>query len=93
MGDPVIYWYETVRDPKAEGGGRLVAHLINNRSGVGNFVWAGDLKPKPGFTETDIVTSTRFGAFIFWGKPHPKTRAPAKAGTPRAKQSGKQGGD
>jgi hypothetical protein len=78
-GDPVIYWYETVRDPKAEGGARLVPHLINNRSGVGNTVLAVDLHPKPGMTETDIVTSTRFGAFIFWGKPHPKKNAPASA--------------
>ena len=79
MGDPVIYWYETVRDPKAEGGARLVPHLIDNRSGVGNTVLAVDLHPKPGVTETDIVTSTRFGTFIFWGKPHPKKSAPASA--------------
>jgi hypothetical protein len=74
LGSPVLYWYETVRDPKAEGGARLVPHLINNRSGVGNFVLATDLKKRPGVTETDIVTSTRFGAFIFWGKPHSKKR-------------------
>ncbi len=82
LGSPVLYWYETVRDPKAEGGARLVPHLINNRSGVGNFVLATDLKKRPGVTETDIVTSTRFGAFIFWGKPHPKRSANASGATP-----------
>jgi hypothetical protein len=72
LGAPVLYWYETVRDPKAEGGARLVPHLINNRSGVGNYVLATDLNHTGA---TDIVTATRFGTFIFWGKPH------AKAGT------------
>jgi hypothetical protein len=38
---------------------------------------ATDLKQRPGVTETDIVTSTRFGAFIFWGKVHPKKAAAA----------------
>ena len=51
LGSPVLYWYETVRDPKAEGGARLVPHLIDNRSGVGNFVLAVDLKKRPGVTE------------------------------------------
>ena len=90
LGPPVLYWYETVRDPKAEGGARLVPHLINNRSGVGNFVLATDLKKRPGVTETDIVTSTRFGAFIFWGKPHPKksARAGASARPSAAKHTG-----
>ncbi len=89
LGSPVLYWYETVRDPKAEGGARLVPHLINNRSGVGNFVLATDLKKRPGVTETDIVTSTRFGAFIFWGKPHPKKVAASASGkTGAAKHTG-----
>ena len=90
FGPPVLYWYETVRDPKAPGGARLVPHLIDNDSGVGNTVLAVDLKQKPGISETDIVTSTRFGAFIFWGKPHPKKNAPASANahpTPQAKHT------
>jgi hypothetical protein len=92
LGSPVLYWYETVRDPKAEGGARLVPHLINNRSGVGNFVLATDLKKRPGVSETDIVTSTRFGAFIFWGKTHPKkaVTASASAKTTAAKHTGAQ---
>ena len=69
LGSPVLYWYETVRDPKAPGGAKLVPHLIDNRSGVGNTVLAVDLNHDGA---TDIVTSTRFGTFIFWGKPRPK---------------------
>jgi hypothetical protein len=69
FGSAVLYWYETVRDPKAPGGARLVPHLIDNHTGVGNTVLAVDLK---GNGATDIVTSTRFGTFIFWGKPRQK---------------------
>ena len=74
FGPPVLYWYETVRDPKAPGGAKLVPHLIDNDSGVGNTVLAVDLNHNGAM---DIVTSTRLGTFIFWGKPHPKKSAPA----------------
>jgi hypothetical protein len=77
MGSPVLYWYETVRDPKAEGGARLVPHLIDNRSGIGNTVAAVDLNHSG---SVDIVTTTRFGTAIFWNKMHPKKAAAAKAG-------------
>jgi hypothetical protein len=83
FGPPVLYWYETVRDPKAPGGAKLVPHLIDNRSGVGNTVLAVDLTHDGAM---DIVTSTRFGSFIFWGKPHPKKSA--KAGTPAKHTAG-----
>jgi hypothetical protein len=69
---PVLYWYKTVRDPKAPGGARLVPHLIDNHSGVGSDVLAVDLN-KDG--AMDIVTATRFGSFIYWGegsKKHPR---------------------
>jgi hypothetical protein len=62
---PVLYWYKTVRDPKAPGGARLVPHLIDNHSGVGSDVLAVDLN-KDG--AMDIVTATRFGSFIYWGE-------------------------
>jgi hypothetical protein len=84
FGPPVLYWYETVRDPKAPGGAKLVPHLIDNQSGVGNTVLAVDLNHDGA---TDIVTSTRFGTFIFWGKPHPKRRAHSNA---PMKRSGRQ---
>jgi hypothetical protein len=81
FGPPVLYWYETVRDPKAPGGGKLVPHLIDNHSGVGNTVLAVDLNHDGAM---DIVTSTRFGTFIFWGKPHPKKSAQANTPTKRS---------
>jgi hypothetical protein len=76
LGPPVLYWYETVRDPKAPGGAKLVPHLINNRSGVGNNVLAVDLNHSG---MNDIVTSTRFGTFIFWNKMHPAKKAVHRA--------------
>jgi hypothetical protein len=65
-GAPVLYWYRTVRDPKAPGGARFVPELIDNRSGAGSDVLAVDLN---GDGAVDIVTSTRSGTYIFWGIP------------------------
>lgn len=65
-GAPVIYWYRTVRNPKAPGGAEFVPELIHNRSGVGSQISAVDLN-KDGAVE--ILTSTDRGTFIFWGKP------------------------
>jgi Domain of Unknown Function (DUF1080)/FG-GAP-like repeat/FG-GAP repeat len=66
-GTPVLYWYETVRDPKAPGGARFVPHLIDNHSGSGSDVYAADLNHDG---KIDIITATRFGTFIFWNKIH-----------------------
>jgi Domain of Unknown Function (DUF1080)/FG-GAP-like repeat len=74
-GSPVLYWYQTVRNPKAPGGGELVPHFIDNHSGVGSDVLAVDLN-KDG--AMDIVTTTRFGTFIYWGNPGPHTNAQTK---------------
>jgi hypothetical protein len=71
-GSPVLYWYQTVRNSKAPGGAEFVPHLIDNHTGVGSDVLAVDLN-KDG--ALDIVTATRFGTFIYWGKPHPKADA------------------
>jgi hypothetical protein len=65
-GPAVLYWYQTVRNPKAPGGAELIPHLIHNRSGAGSDVLAVDLN---GDGRMDIVTSTRSGTYIFWGKP------------------------
>ena len=65
-GPAVLYVYRTVRNPKAPGGAEFVPELINNHSGAGSDVFAADLN-KDG--AMDIVTATRFGTFIFWGKP------------------------
>ncbi|MDB5120118.1 MAG: repeat protein [Sphingobacteriales bacterium] len=62
-GPPVLYWYRTVRNPKAPGGAEFIPELIHNRSGAGSDVLAADLN-KDG--AIDIVTSTNRGTFIFW---------------------------
>jgi hypothetical protein len=64
-GAPVLYWYKTVRDPKALGGARLVPELVHNNSGAGDNVLTVDLN---GDGVMDIVTATKRGLFIFWGQ-------------------------
>ena len=78
-GAPVLYWYQTVRNPKAPGGAEFVPHLIDNHTGVGSDVLAVDLN-KDG--ALDLVTATRFGTFIYWGKPHPKAGSHAGSSKP-----------
>ena len=70
-GPPVLYWYRTVRNPSAPGGAEFVPELIHNRSGAGSDVLAVDLN-KDG--AMDIVTATKLGTFIFWGKPRAASR-------------------
>jgi hypothetical protein len=65
-GQAVLYAYKTVRNPKAPGGAEFVPELIDNHSGAGSDLLAIDLN-KDG--AVDIVTATRFGTFIYWGKP------------------------
>ncbi|MBS1801505.1 MAG: VCBS repeat-containing protein [Acidobacteria bacterium] len=65
-GAPVLYWYKTVRNSKAPGGAELLPQLIDTHSGVGSDVLAVDLNHDGAI---DIVTSTRFGTFIYWGTP------------------------
>ena len=64
-GDAVLYWFRTVRNPRAPGGAEFVPELIHNKSGVGSQFTAADLN-KDGIV--DIVTSTNRGTFIFWGR-------------------------
>lgn len=64
-GPAVLYWYRTVRNPKAPGGAEFVPELIHNRSGVGSDVLAADLNRDGAI---DVITATRKGTFIFWGK-------------------------
>jgi hypothetical protein len=78
-GPAVLYYYRTVRNPKAPGGAEFVPELIHNHSGAGSDVLARDLN---GDGAMDIVTSAGRGTFIFWGKPRPskaKTAAAAPA--------------
>ena len=64
-GTPVLYWYKTVRDPSAPGGAKLVPELIHNSSGAGSDLLATDLN---GDGAIDIVTATKRGLYIFWGR-------------------------
>ncbi|HVY74954.1 MAG TPA: FG-GAP-like repeat-containing protein [Puia sp.] len=64
-GAPVLYWYRTVRDPKAPGGARFVPELIHNRSGAGADLLTVDLD-KDG--SVDIISPTDRGTFIFYNK-------------------------
>ena len=55
-GNPVVYVYKVVRNPKAPGGAEFVPELVNNRAGVGSHIGIGDLN-KDG--TPDIVTLER----------------------------------
>ncbi len=66
QGAAVLYWFKTIRDPKAPGGARFVPELIHNRSGVGSMIQVADLN-KDG--AIDIMAGTNRGGFIFWGTP------------------------
>jgi len=65
MGPAVLYWFRTIRDPKAPGGARFEPDLIHNRSGVGSMVQAADLN-KDG--APDIMVATNTGGWIFWNQ-------------------------
>jgi 3-keto-disaccharide hydrolase/VCBS repeat protein len=64
-GPGVLYWYRTVRNPKAEGGAEFIPELIHNRSGVGSHLKVVDVDNDGAL---DVVTSTNRGTFIFWNK-------------------------
>ena len=71
-GPAVLYWYRTVRNPKAPGGAEFVPELIHNRSGVGSHLAAVDLN---GDGAVDIITSTDKGTFVFWNTPRQSVRS------------------
>ena len=64
-GPAVLYWYRTVRNPKAEGGAEFVPELIHNRSGVGSQFVVTDLNSDGA---PDIVISCVKGTFVFWNQ-------------------------
>ena len=65
-GPAVLYWYRTVRNPKAPGGAEFVPELIHNRSGAGSDIYAADLNHDGAHRYRHRHP---FGTFIFWGKP------------------------
>jgi hypothetical protein len=71
FGPAVLYWFRTMRNPKAPGGAEFKPELIHNRSGAGSTILATDLNNDGA---VDIVTSTNRGTFIFWGKPEARTK-------------------
>ena len=74
-GPAVLYIYKTVRNPKAPGGAEFVPELVHNWSGAGSDVLAVDLN-KDG--AMDLVTATKLGTYVFWGKPRTKATAQKK---------------
>ena len=64
-GAPVVYYYRTVRNPKAPGGAEFIPELIHNRSGAGSDMFVIDLNKDK---KTDIITSNDRGTFIFFNK-------------------------
>ncbi len=72
-GPAVLYWYRTVRNPKAPGGAEFVPELIHNRSGVGAHFIAVDINHDGA---PDIITSTDRGTFIFYNQMHPAAAKP-----------------
>jgi hypothetical protein len=71
-GPAVLYWYRTVRNPKADGGAEFVPELIHNRSGVGSQFVVTDLN---GDGAPDIVVSDVKGTFIFWNQMHARPQS------------------
>jgi hypothetical protein len=79
-GAPVLYVYLTRRDPKAPGGAKFVPELINNHSGAGSDVGAADLNHDGAM---DIMTATKLGLYIFWGKPGSRSTSTSSASARR----------
>jgi hypothetical protein len=59
---PVLYWFELKRDG---GKAAYIAHLIDDNSGIGTQVVAGDIS---GNGKPDVVVGNKRGAFVFLRK-------------------------
>ncbi|HZV35820.1 MAG TPA: VCBS repeat-containing protein [Verrucomicrobiae bacterium] len=77
-GTAVLYWFQLVRDGK--GGAEFIPHLIDNDSGIGTQVVAGNVQNKK---FPDVVVGNKKGTFVFlhetkkvskakWEKAQPK---------------------
>ena len=63
IGPSVVYWFRLER---TEGGARFVPHLVDDDSGVGTQVVAGDVN---GDQRPDIVVGNKQGTFVFLQNP------------------------
>lgn len=59
---PVLYWFKLVREGKDA---KFVAHLIDDASGIGTQVIAGDIN---GDKKPDVVVGNKRGGFVFLRK-------------------------
>lgn len=75
----VLYWFQIVR--LANGGADFVPHLVDNDSGVGTQVMAGDIN---GDKMPDIVVGNKKGAFVFIHQTKKVSRAEWEKAQPRA---------
>ena len=57
---PVLYWWELTRDNN--GGATFIPHLIDDDSGIGTEVTAGDVDKDE---KPDVVVSNKKGVFVF----------------------------
>jgi len=57
---PVLMWYENVRNE--DGTATFVPHIIDDASGVGTQVWAGEIN---GDGRPDILVGNKKGVFVF----------------------------
>ena len=65
--EPVVYAFRLVRDgTKKSVGARFVPHRIDDASGVGVQITAGDVT---GDGRADVLTASKLGTFLFVGKP------------------------
>jgi hypothetical protein len=76
-GPGLLYWYQTVRNPKAPGGAEFVPHLIHNQSGAGSALSAIDVDRDGA---VDVLTSTNRGTFVFFGTPRSGARGRGSTG-------------
>jgi putative membrane-bound dehydrogenase-like protein len=75
--DPaVLYWFKTVRE---DGKARFVPQLIDNNSGVGTQVVAGDVT---GDGLTDVVVGNKKGTFVFIQQSTPASSSASHATQP-----------
>mgnify|MGYP001793709367 CR=1 FL=1 len=58
----VLYWFELKRE---DGKARYIAHLIDDDSGIGTEVMAGDLN---GDGKPDVLVGNKQGSFVFLRK-------------------------